>query len=244
LSAARLILVLTAIVALIGWGVFAVTTITPNPNDSNSVFGAFQASYPFQWRTDGYNLAPGSTAQFVFEITFVPNGGGCNGYFAMAWRNGTLSAFCTLPKPDSTLTSGLSDYIDIHINQDLNCCQQTYFSWVSGPSGNLTDFQSSGGFFQVNQEGNYSMHVSNTNFLPPPAKPVGNVNGTVTFSLSRVLFSRPYFAAGLATLGMAAMFTPYSLYSLSKERRKKQLSKIRESVQRFMDKSAPQDRGD
>ena len=172
-------------------------TVVPNRNDQASVFGAFQASSPYYWYPDKYNLSPGSTIEFVFEIMYVPNIGRatCGTFLSSlpAARNGTWVATCPLPSPNSTLTSILTDYVNFNLQPERNCCQQSYFSWVSGPSGNLTEFQSNGGFFETTQAGNYSVHISNTNFLPPPAVPVGNVNGTLTFSDGYILFSRPYF---------------------------------------------------
>lgn len=215
--ASRLIVVLATVATLLGWGAFAVTTITPNPNDPASAFGAFQGTNPYQWQ-DGYNLPPGSTIKYVFEIHYASYGNGCGGTTTTSASNGTWIAGCNLPKPNSTITSSLIDYVNFNLKPGC-CIQQTYFSWVSGPTGNLTTWQSNGGFFRADQEGNYTMHISNTNFLPPPAFPPGNVPGTLTFSLGYVTFSRPYFVVGVATLAVAACFSVYSLYQASLDRR-------------------------
>ncbi len=219
--AARGIAALAALILLVGWGVFAVTTTVPNPNDQANVYGAFQSIHPFQWYPEKYNLAPGSTIDFVFNINYVPNGaGGCNGYLPVtSAKNGTWAAECSLPRPNSTFTSTVRDYLTFTVQPDRGCCQQSYFSWVSGPSGNLTGFSSAGGFFEIDQEGNYSLHISNTNFLPPPAYPVGYVNGTLTYSDGFLLFTRPYFSAGIATLAVAIIVAVLFLYSTVSQRR-------------------------
>lgn len=242
-SASRLIVVLASIAALIGWGAFAVTTITPNPNDSTNVFGAFQAKPPFQWQDD-YNLPPGSTVEFVFNIRYTPNSGSCGGFKpATTASNGTWVVGCTLPKPNSTLTAGLSDYVDFIIKPGC-CIQQTYFSWVSGPTGNLTWWQSNGGFFKADQEGNYTMHISNTNYPPPPAYPPGHVPGTLTFSLGYVTFSRPYFVAGIVTLAVAAGFSAYSLYQASLDLKRRKTSEQADPGRKLRKPSVPPEMSD
>ncbi len=243
-SAVRAALLLATVVALVGWGVFAMTIVIPNPNDSSSVFGAFHAT-SFQWGPEPYNISAGSTVVFVFDIRYTLTGGGCNGYFpTTAARNGSWVASCILPRPNSTVTSRWADYVSFNIDPDRKCCRQSYWNWVSGPSGNLTNPQGGGGFFEVNQEGNYSAHVSNTIPLYPGAVAPGNVNGTLTFNLGHVLFSRPYFAAGLATLGLGVLFSSQSIYSLSIQRRKERSSIQRESADRLRGRQLPPEQSD
>jgi len=243
-SAARVAILLATVAALVGWGAFAVSTVVPNPNDSASVFGPFHAT-SFRWGPEPYNISVGSTVVFVFDIGYNPIGAGCNGYFpATAARNGSWVALCSLPRPNSTLTSRWADYVSFNFEQDRKCCRQAFFYWVSGPSGNLTYSQGGGGFFEVNQEGNYSAHVSNTVPLFPGAVPPGNVNGTLTFNLGPVLFSRPYFIAGLASVGLGVLFPSQSIYSLSIQRRKERSSKERESANRFRGRQVPPEQSD
>jgi hypothetical protein len=220
-SIARVVLLVAAVVTLGAWGIFAVTSVAPNPSDSVSVRGTFLAD-SFKWQQDGYDISPGSAVQFVFDIGYSPNGGGCSGYVADAAKNGSVVASCTLPRPNSTLTSRLADYIEFDFQQDRYCCQQSYFAWVSAPSGNLTAPQGGGGFFEADQEGNYTAHVSNTVPLSLGAAPLGNVNGTLTFSLGHVLFTRPYFTAGLVTLGLAVLLSSvYAASLLSRPRQRR-----------------------
>jgi hypothetical protein len=252
-SIARIVLVLSTIVALVGWGIFAVITVVPNPSDPASVFGSFtavaadggyQVPVP-SWFPAMYNVPPNSTVNFVFVINVGPSTGNCHfGQAPKIARSGTFWVLCTMPRANSTLTSSWRNYVNFNIIPDRDCCIQTYYSWVSSPTGNLTGSQGGGGLFEASQEGNYSAHISNTIRLFPGMTPPGNVTGTFSFTLGHVVFLKPFFTSGLVTLGVAVLSSSYWLLTMSRERGKRRSSDPRERADRVRERPVPRELSD
>jgi hypothetical protein len=207
--------VLIAIIAVLSWGVFAVTWTSPNDAGStlNAVFnGERQTLTTLGLSGNGTIIRPHSEAQFImFYRTEIPAGLG-SGTYPVPGGQGIAYGPLLWTAPTSNLTSFEVKYAVISFSAASTLTGPGPIWWVSGPQGNLTASLSTSRFggleytrtnyyyqssiFELSGPGNYTLHYLNQ----------GSTNATAIVALgsSSVLFTHPYLYSGVTTIVIVA----------------------------------------
>jgi DNA-binding transcriptional ArsR family regulator len=241
---------LVMVLVLIGWTAFAVGWTVPNDRAStmDSVLRGVPESGTFQ-----FDAKPGTQSGFVLGMFFSPPR---PGEYAQEVSNGLQ--FYAVPRPSSSPW-------EVKVNYATFLFTVTNGSgkvWITGPQGSLAslscglscsiEFSPAGGFFfgpapgsnvrgfwfsEMAGEGNYTFWVQNSG--------PGAAYGNVTMGASSVVYSRPYFFAGILTIVPAAAYLGLAFFSLVQSMQRRtgrmgsDLSKITASGARTMAESTP-----
>jgi DNA-binding transcriptional ArsR family regulator/ribosomal protein L40E len=209
---------LVMVLVLLGWTAFAVGWTVPNDRASitDSVLHGVPESGIFQ-----FDAKPGTQSGFVLGMFFSPPR---PGEYAQEVSNGLQ--FYAVPRPSSSPW-------EVKVNYATFLFTVTNGSgkvWITGPQASLAslscglscsiEFSPAGGFFfgpapgssvrgfwfsEMAGEGNYTFWVQNSG--------PGVAYGNVTLGASSVVYSRPYFFAGILTIVPGAAYLGLAVYS-------------------------------
>lgn len=211
------IAVLGLAVLLLIWGLYGTqwTVLSTNTNLADAVaIGTLNGS-----ETHLYSIPQGQEWDISVGLSFKPSSGG---YSASGGINGTFYYNLATPVSTPTTTSQYYAYFSL-----TNPNGSAVNVWFTGPQGNLTQDCGSGvleiacfysptpngigvgprsNFFQAPTAGNYTMHLLSS----PCSAMYDYCTSTtaivsVTRSLSSVIYSKPYYNAGLATAIVAGV---------------------------------------
>ncbi len=231
------IAVLAMVLLLFGWGLSAMqwTILTTNNNVNDAV-----ATHKIQTETALYSIPLGAEHDYPQGITFHASASmSCGGI----GNNPT----CSLPTPASNSSTTIDDYVLFSLTRP-NGSAVTF--WYTGPQGNLTQDCGAGvaevtchvepnppgtgtgpfsNLFLTLTSGNYSIHILSTqcSFTPNNCSRTTST-GTLTVAVSTITYSRPYYAAGLATviiagisIAVAVVFLAITGYRVVDDRKKR-----------------------
>ncbi len=209
---------------LLSWGLSAMqwTVLTTN----NDLRDAVANGELFQSETRTYSI-PQGTERDVY-VGFYFHAG--PGYSSETGTNGSL--FYGLTESVSNTTTTSQYYVSFSLTRPNGSAVNT---WFTSPQGNLTQAcgetpivtcllppNPPGGsigsqlqFFQAPTAGNYTVHLLSTQCPAGDYCTSTNATITVTRALSRVVYTRPYYNSGLATVIVAGVAITATIAFLS-----------------------------
>ena len=208
---------LVMVLVLLGWTSFAVGWTTPSDRASieDSVLHGVPMTSIFK-----FNTQPGTKAAFVLGMFYTPPRPG-------EYAQGTKDdlQFYAVPRPNSSPWEVRVNYAMFSFTVNNGSGKV----WITNPQGSLAplscglsctiDWPPAGGIFygpapgssvrafwfsEMAGEGNYTLLVQNNG--------PGAAYGNVTAGASSVVYSRPYFLAGILTVVPAATYLGLALY--------------------------------
>lgn len=234
------IAVLATVLLLLGWGLSAMqwTILITNNNVNDAV-----ATHKTLTETALYSIPLGAERDYPQGITFHP----LSSIYGYASCGGVGNVpTCSLPTPISNSSTTIDDYVVFSLTRPNG---SAVVFWYTGPQGNLT--QDCGGvveaacevepnppgsgtspfsnLFLIPTPGNYSIHIVSVQcaFTPNNCSTT-TATGIVTLAVSTLTYSRPYYAAGLATViiagvsvAVAVVFLTVTGYRIVDDRRKR-----------------------
>jgi hypothetical protein len=211
---------------MLAWGIYA--ALWTFPNDQGSILnGVLDGEHSSTYCCgNGTIIRPESEAQFIMIFQTNPtNPGSCGSCLlpnGQGWVTGPFAltapklAFSSFQKYYAVFTFAFTAFTPLQ-----QIAQRFAPPWFSGPQGNMSESISTSiyaglrnlvtpffetAILEISIPGNYTLHYFNAGSV--------NATGRVAMGPSSVVYSRPYFYPGLATIATAGIFSIINRFDL------------------------------